>query len=175
MTALIVVESMFGNTKRVADLIATALSKRIHVEVVDVDEAPMALPDEVTLLAVGGPTHAFGMSRDSTREAAADKGATGGSAAGIRDWLESVSGIAPRLPAIAFDTRVHKKFVPGSAGRAASRRLERLGCTVIEAPISFYVADIAGPLVAGEEQRVIDFAEMLLRDLERRGLLPEAA
>jgi len=175
MTALIVVESMFGNTKKVAELIGSALSKRLPVEIVDVDEAPKTLSDEVTLLAVGGPTHAFGMSRDGTREAAVEKGATGASTAGIRDWLESVRGITPRLPAIAFDTRVHKKFVPGSAGRAASRRLERLGCTMVEAPISFYVDDIAGPLVAGEEQRVFDFAEMLLRDLERRGLLPDAA
>jgi hypothetical protein len=175
MTALIIVESMFGNTKRIAELIAEKLAARMPVDVVEVPKAPLVLPADITFLAVAGPTHAFGMSRESTREAAVDEGAPATSARGIREWLDMVTDIEPGLPAIAFDTRIHKKFVPGSAARAATRRLQRLGCTVVEAPISFYVSDTAGPLLPGEEQRAVEFAEMLVRDLERRGFLSDAA
>ena len=169
MSGLIVVESMFGNTRRVAELIAQGFDGRMRVEIVAAPEAPRLLPEGVTFLAVGGPTHAFGMSRGSTREAAAEKGATGSTQVGIRDWLDTVSGVRSGTPAVAFDTRIHKRFVPGSAARAASRRLAGLGCTIIEAPISFYVADLEGPLVKGEEQRATGYGEMLVRDLARRG------
>jgi hypothetical protein len=41
----------------------------------------------------------------------------------------------------------------------------------MEAPISFYVEDVCGPLLAQEENRAATFGLLLLRDLERRGML----
>lgn len=175
MTALIVVESMFGNTRRIADRIAGVLRQRLPVSVVDVADAPSTIPSEVTLLVVGGPTHAFSMSRRSTRDSAREQGSSAAAESGIREWLEELDGTIGGIPALAFDTRTDHRFVPGHASRAASRRLARHGCLIIEPPVSFHVTGTEGPLADGEEQRATEFAEMVLRDLDRRGLLPGAA
>lgn len=174
MTALIVVESMFGNTRKIADRIAETLSDRISVDVVNVADAPTVIPSDTTLLVVGGPTHAFGMSRSKTRQSAREQGAEADAARGIREWLAEVEGVSG-IPAFAFDTRTDQHFVPGRAARGASHRLARLGCLIVEAPVSFHVTGTEGPLVDGEEERAVEFAQMLLRDLERRHLLPGVA
>jgi hypothetical protein len=173
VTAWIVVESMFGNTRAIAEDIADVLRPRIPVEVCAVAQAEVTPPDDLSLLVVAGPTHAFGMSRHKTREDAKQRGSQAEAEMGIRDWLEAAA-IPCGVPAAAFDTRVDKKFVPGSAANAATRRLRRLGCIVIAQPCSFFVHDIQGPLRAGEHERAQHYAEDMLRELERRGLLPEA-
>ena len=74
MRALVVYESMFGNTKAVAYAVAKGVEKWVPVDVAEVSSAPTVLNEEISLLIVGGPTHAFGMSRESTRRDAATKG-----------------------------------------------------------------------------------------------------
>src|SRR6188472_2874693 len=87
MSALVVVESMWGNTRAVAEAVARGLGE--EVEVVEVQDAPTPLPDNVDLLVVGGPTHAFAMSRSTTRHDAVERGARGADEAhGIREWLD---------------------------------------------------------------------------------------
>ena len=68
MTSLVVVESSFGNTRAVAEAITEGLGP--GTVLVDVGEAPDDLSG-FDLVVVGGPTHAFGMSRPSTRDDAA--------------------------------------------------------------------------------------------------------
>ena len=70
MKVLVVYESMFGNTKAIAEAIGEALA----AEVVEVSDAPDVLPDDVGLLVVGAPTHAFSLSRPATRQSAAGGG-----------------------------------------------------------------------------------------------------
>lgn len=77
MKSIVVYESMFGNTERVARAIAEALGRCGGVELVEVGDAAASL-GSVDLLVVGGPTHAFGMSRESTRADAARKVHSGG-------------------------------------------------------------------------------------------------
>jgi hypothetical protein len=125
----------------------------------------------VTLLVVGGPTHAFGMSRESTREDARRRGSTAEIAMGVREWIESASISQSRLPVVCFDTRVDRQFVPGSAAKAMARRLRRLGCYPMEAPVTFYVDDVVGPLTYGEADRAFAYGQMVARDFERRGLV----
>ena len=175
MTAWIVVESMFGNTRRIADIVAHQLDERVRVVVLDAATAPTTVPDDVSFLAVGGPTHVFSMSRTSTRGSAVEQGSTASTERGIREWLDLVDGIRPGLPAVAFDTRVHKRFVPGSAARVVSRRLVGLGCVLVEEPVSFYVEKTIGPLNPGEEHRAIEFGLVLVRDLLGLDVLPESA
>ena len=69
--ALVVFESMFGNTAAVARALAAGLSETLPVDVVEVGSAPIEPDDDVVLLVVGGPTHAFGLSRTDTRHEAA--------------------------------------------------------------------------------------------------------
>jgi hypothetical protein len=70
MRAVVVFESMFGNTKAIAEAVADALSTVLPVELVEVGTASEVVPRDVALLVVGGPTHAFGMSRPDTRRTA---------------------------------------------------------------------------------------------------------
>lgn len=77
MRAMVVYESMFGNTQLIADAIAEGLSSRAEVERTAVGDAATTIGDDVALLVVGGPTHAFGMSRSATRQSAAEQGARG--------------------------------------------------------------------------------------------------
>jgi hypothetical protein len=151
MKALVIYESMFGNTERVARAIADGLAERYEVTLADVSTMPLALGAD--LLVIGGPTHAFGMSRPSTRASATQQGAIRPQAVdvGIREYLDC-SPLLPGLPAAAFDTRINKPFVPGSAAHRAQRRLRRLGCRIVQPAQSFLVTGTAGPLEAQEEQ-----------------------
>jgi hypothetical protein len=155
MRALIVFESMFGDTQLIAKAIAAGLSSRVDADVVEVGAAPPALGAEVDLLVVGGPTHAFGMSRPSTRQDAANQAehSVVSTGIGIREWLHALQHPFRSGAAAAFDTRINKPRVPGSAARGAEKRLRRLGFRIAAPAHSFYVAGTPGPLVKGELER----------------------
>lgn len=163
MRALVVYESMFGNTRAIATAVARGLAPRIGVEVVEVGAAPSDLSDAVGLLVVGGPTHAFSMSRVQTRANAVEQGAPAADAVdvGMREWLDGLGAPAARIVAATFDTRVDRRFLPGSAARVAARRLRRMGFAVVDEVASFYVGDVPGPLEDGEEERAERWGEHL--------------
>jgi hypothetical protein len=157
MKALVLYESLFGNTEAVARAIADGLGTQFDVTVAEVATMPRALG--MDLVVVGGPTHAFGMSRPSTRHDAVRQGAPGDGSVevGVREWLE----LAPQLsgmPAAAFDTRVNRALV-GSAAHKAQRRLRRLGCRMVVSAESFVVQGTPGPLVDGERERAMRWGE----------------
>lgn len=158
MRALVVFESMFGNTGDVAGAVADGVSSRLPVETVEVGTAPSVPGDDVVLLVVGGPTHALGLSRAGTR-ADAGRQASGplvSTVVGIREWLDAVDAVDPgsrRVVAAAFDTRVAKPRLPGSAAKAAVRRLRRLGFPIVAPAASFFVDGTKGPLLDGELDR----------------------
>ena len=70
MRAVVVYESMYGNTHLVADAIGAGLRTGFDVSVVPVSQASPAVLADADLVVVGGPTHAHGMSRAATRKAA---------------------------------------------------------------------------------------------------------
>ena len=154
MRAFVIYESMFGNTRDVARAVGEGLADHGQVDVVEVGAAQGHLP-EVDLLVVGGPTHAFSMTRPSTREDAARKmdGEPVSTAGGIREWLESAAKARPGVVAAAFDTKIDKPFLPGSAARAAEKRLRKLGYRIVVGAENFLVADTPGPLDQGEIER----------------------
>lgn len=160
MRALVVYESMYGNTRDVAMAIAAGLEASLEVSALPVEDAPTTLPDDIGLLVVGGPTHAFGMSRPNTRQQAAEAGPLVTSArTGIREWLDRVEPGAATTPATAFDTKVSKPRLPGSAARAAGKRLRRRGFFVITPAETFHVTATAGPLLDGEAQRAEEWGK----------------
>lgn len=155
MRALVVYESLFGNTRAVAEAVAEGLRTGMDVDLVDVRKAPEVLGSDVDLVVVGGPTHAFSMSRASTRADAARQGADSDAAAGIglRDWVDRIASGTERAPVAAFDTKVRHPRLPGSAARAAQQRLRRAGFPVPARAENFYVTGTAGPLLDGEPAR----------------------
>ncbi len=154
MRAMIVYESMFGNTRDVAEAVALGLSIHgVEVETTEVGQADPGLDRHLDLLVVGAPTHALSLSRPQTRGSAAEESdeALVTTGDGLREWLE----LLPKgegLRAAAFDTHVDKR-IPGSASKAARRRLRRRGYRPVVPAESFFVSDLQGPLVDGEVER----------------------
>jgi hypothetical protein len=160
MRALVVYESIYGNTQAVAKAVADGLSASMEVELVEVGAAPRAVNEDVGLLVVGGPTHAHGMSKPDSRANAAGKadGRQVSRGAGIREWLESVQVGSKQTAAAAFDTRIKgPELLWGSAAKAAEKELRRLGLQVVESPACFIVGGPTGPvfdrLLDGEAER----------------------
>jgi hypothetical protein len=152
--ALVVVESMFGNTAAVAAALAQGLAEEMDVEVVPAASAA-PLEEEVDLVVVGAPTHAFSMPRPATREDAQKQGALAVDASrGVREWIEDIPVGEHHPRAVTFDTRVLRtRRMPGSAARASARDLRARGFSPLAASTSFYVDDVRGPLAEGELDR----------------------
>ncbi len=161
--ALVVYESMFGNTRKVAEAIADGLRTGMTVDVVEVGAAPTTPATGVDLLVVGGPTHAFSMSRATTRADARKQGADDRAAAGIglRDWVEGLAAGGTRPPVATFDTKIRRPKLPGSAARAALTRLRRAGFRAVAPAANFYVDGTPGPLCGGELGRARAWGERL--------------
>jgi hypothetical protein len=175
MDALVVVESVFGNTRRIAEAVAEGLGERAHARVVDVAEAA-GLTDGVDLLVVGGPTHSLGMSRPVSRRSAAEQTGAGAVPAeiGLREWLQTLPAAGPGRVAAAFDTRIDHPRIPGSAAAGALRTLRHLGYERVCRPESFRVTGTQGPLVHGELERARLWgsgliARVVAREAERSG------
>ena len=156
--AVVVYESLFGDARTIAQAIADGLSPSFPVDVLPATDAPAEIGPDVGLLVVGGPNHALGMPRPSTREGAvkqfgADIPDTG---AGLHEWLEAVRMPDRGIPAAAFDTRGSGHPMLSRmdhAARTEEKLLGKLGARVVAPAEHFYVADTKGPLVAGEEDR----------------------
>jgi hypothetical protein len=150
---LVVYESMFGNTEAVARSIADGIAAAgVPATVVDVEHAPLQL-DDVELVIVGAPTHAFGMSRPATRTSARGQGATGPVERGVREWLDQLRRPARKVPGACFDTRIRTPFPLPSAAQPIRRRLRHLGLDVTADPMRFDVTGTPGPLADGERER----------------------
>jgi len=160
MRALVIYESMFGNTHE----IATCIAKGLTVAGVDVDVQPVGAvtADDVrgtSLLVVGGPTHVHGMARASTRQAAAEQAHERSltldddpRASGLREWFDALPAMPP-LAAAAFDTRADgARVLTGQASHGIANRLRRHGFALVSPPESFLV-DKTPALVPGEEAR----------------------
>jgi hypothetical protein len=147
MKAVVIYESMYGNTHLVADAVAAGLSVYGEVEVMPVAKADRARVAEADLVVVGGPTHVHGMSRPSTRNAAIAATNKEGSqlhldpdaeGSGLTEWfqtLDRVTGLAA-----AFDTRAPgPPMLTGRASKRIARLLRRHGFTLLTEPESFVV------------------------------------
>ncbi len=175
MTALVVVDSPYGTTRTVADNVAGGLSHTLAVAVRSVQDAPTELPAGVTLLVVGASSRAPGAIDPGRRMQAVPRGAARSSHGDLRGWLTAVTGLSPGLPAVAFDTHVPAGpapgNAPGSASRAAVRRLRALGCAVILPPETFLVWGSHDPLSPVEEDRARGWGSQIGHELRRQGSL----
>jgi hypothetical protein len=175
MRAVVVYESMYGNTKTVATAIADGLRTAMEVELVEVGAAPAIIAEDIGLLVVGAPTHAHGLSKPETRQKAAGN-ASGGLVSpgiGLREWLAGVRGSA-RVSAAAFDTTIKgPRLLWGSAAEAADRRLRSLGFAVVVPPERFFIKGPFGPvhdvLQDGEVERAQAWGEALAAKVRTHG------
>ena len=164
MRALVVYESMYGNTHVVASNVADGLRATHEVTLVPVAGATADLLAGADLLVVGGPTHMHGLSSPASRRMAAQAAAKPASGLsldpdacgpGLRDWLKGLGpgiGTAHALVA-AFDTRLNGVAAfTGHASRGIGKLLKRHGYRLIAAPESFLIGQQT-TLLDGEAAR----------------------
>jgi len=166
--ALVVYESMYGNTREVASNIADGLRGAYEVTLIPVAAASADLIAAADLMVVGAPTHMHGLSTASSRQTArkaAAKPESGltldpdASGPALRDWLSSLAG--GRALAAAFDTRLGgAPMLTGRASRGIGRQLTRHGFRLIVPPESFLVTKL-NTLVDGEASRARRWGEAL--------------
>ena len=160
MRAAVIYESMYGNSRAVAEAIAEGLQSRYETVVRLAANVDAALLDDLDLLVVGGPTHTLTMSRPETRDAALEQAPKMGiehieptaTAPGVREWFARTEHVPPRVAAFCTRTDVPRVF-SGSAARSIARELRRRGGHLVEAPTSFVVSKGAPTLLAGELER----------------------
>jgi flavodoxin-like protein len=165
MRALVVYESMYGNTHMVAISIAAGLRSTHDVTLVPVSRATRELAARADLLIAGGPTHMHGMSSAASRRSAAESAHKQGSGLtmdpdadgpGIRGWLDGL-GASSGLAA-AFDTRLRGlSALTGRASLGISKSLRRHGFRLLAAPESFLVSK-QNVLLGGEGPRASAWA-----------------
>jgi flavodoxin len=179
MNAIVVYESVYGNTRAVAEAVAEGLG---GVPVLPVREAARR-EDPVDLLVLGGPTHMHGLATTRSRQAAVDAAEEDASvqidpyaaaSPGLRSWLGGLSSDMVHQAA-AFDTRLDKApWLTGTAARGIARRLHWRGIDVI-ATESFLVENSEGPLEDGELERARAWGEKLAQSIRQATGSPVAA
>src|SRR5471032_332717 len=131
MRAVVIFESMYGNTRQVAEHIGDGLrAASVEVSVLPVGSATRDALEWADLVVVGGPTHAHAISRPSTRKSALEQADAQGlvaepvaGATGLREWFEQLTHVRG-VWAAAFDTRLDApKLVTGQAARGIAVRL----------------------------------------------------
>jgi hypothetical protein len=171
MRSLVVYESWFGNTRRLAEKVAAVLAEEGDVTVVSVDDPVPSLQD-VDLVVLGAPTHVHGLSSKRSREAALDQGAEGWNLGiGARGWIGGLP--LQGKPAFAvFDTRAHKPtLLVGSAAHGMAHRLRRQGYELVAEPESFFVQGTPGPLEEGELERAEEWGKTLANEVSRAAVI----
>lgn len=178
MRAVVVYESMFGNTRQIANAIGTGLVDGCVVSVIPVAQAGQDQIKGADLVVVGGPTHVHGISRPSTREGAAKMAEEADSgvvlepdavAAGLREWLDGIGKCKVGGKAAAFDTRMPgPAAVTGRASKGISRGLRHHGYAIVADPESFIVTR-QNVLVPGEEDRARAWGARLAASVSAAG------
>ncbi len=170
MRAVVVYESMFGDNQQVAREIASGLAATgVAAEAVEVGAAPTTIDDEVGLVVVGSPNHAWSLPRESTRADAATKTDRPlvSRGIGVREWLSQAS-LPAGVRTVAYDTRgSHPKAVVAMdhASKSIEKALAKLGGRRLAPAEHFRVADMTGPLEPGEPERARSWGAELGRAL----------
>jgi len=151
MNTIVLYDSQYGNTARIAEAIAASLRPLGEAKAIRVDPAhPVELRD-ADLLIVGSPTQGF-------RPTPA-----------IQSFLATLSPQSTRGVVVAcFDTRFRGRLMMYSAAPYMARQLTKVGIEPFVPPESFFVKawQKMGPLEAGEVERASAWAQQLYHQYE---------
>jgi flavodoxin len=133
--AIVVYDTKFGNTEKIAKSLASGMNERgIEVDCVKVGDVQINKLTEYNLIAIGGPTHGFGMSKP------------------IKEFIEKFNHIDLRdKKAFAFDTKNRGRW--GSAAKGIEKRLKGIGMNIVKPCDSAIVMGLKGPLQDDMERK----------------------
>ena len=156
MKALVVYDSVFGNTEKVAHAMGDALGSQAEVQTLRVGEVKPEHLTGLDALIVGSPTRGFSPTP------------------AIKNWLKNLSSNSLKdVRVAAFDTRIAVEDVNsailhflvkifGYAAKPIGDRLTKKGGNVSMPPEGFFVEGSEGPLRDGELERAKDWARQIL-------------
>ncbi len=160
MKAMVVYDSAFGNTEKVAQAIGLALGSPEEVKVVRAGNADPGQMADLTLLIVGSPTQKF---RPLGTIAGFLKGIPDGKLKGVKVAAfdtRATEGAIEKVRILAFFVKIF-----GYAAKPIADRLVKKGGDPAVPPEGFYVADTEGPLLEGELERAADWAKRIVATL----------
>ncbi len=159
MKTLIVYDSFFGNTEKIAQAIGNSLGSKENVETLRVSEVKPEQLIGLELLIVGSPTRVFKPTK------------------AIMGFLNKIPlNVLKGVKVAAFDTRistvdVNSRFLNilvklfGYAAKTIAYKLEKKGGSLIIPPEGFFVKDSKGPLKDGELERAADWTKTIMKTL----------
>jgi len=146
MNALIVYDSQFGNTERIAQCITSTLSEFGQARTVRVGQVHSGELQGVDMLILGCPTQGMRQTAD----------------------MQSFIACIPRellsgLSFACFDTRFRGGLWKISAAPSMAKQLRTMGVELLVPPENFFVKSMKkeGPLLAGELERAASWAHEL--------------
>jgi flavodoxin I len=156
MKTLIIYDSFFGNTERIARALGDAPGSQKEVKILKVTELKPEHLLGLQLLIVGSPTRGF-------RPTPA-----------IKNFLKSISKNGLKgVKVAAFDTRIAMSDVDsrilltlvkifGYAAEPIADQLQKKGGDLAIPPEGFFVEDSEGPLKQGELERAAEWAKQII-------------
>ena len=159
MKTLIVYDSFFGNTEKIAQAIGNSLGSKEDVETLRVGEVKPEQLIGLELLIVGAPTRVFKPTK------------------AIMDFLNKIPlNSLKGVKVAAFDTRistvdVNSRFLNilvklfGYASKPKAYKLEKKEGSLVIPPEGFFVKASEGPLKDGEFERAADWAKTIMKTL----------
>jgi len=144
---LIVYDSVYGNTEKIAQ----AIGEAIGGQVLQVGKVSAADLQGLALLIVGSPTRG------------------GRPTEGLQAWLDQLPATALQGIRVAtFDTRSTVKFVRifGYAATRIADSLTQKGGALLAPPAAFFVKGTKGPLKEGELERAAAWARDLAASIK---------
>jgi flavodoxin len=156
MKALVVYDSVFGNTEKVAQAMGQALASHGEVQTLRVGDVKPEHLIGVDIVVVGSPTRAFSPTPAVTK------------------WLKGLAANSLKgVKVTAFDTRVDVEIVEskvllgmvkvfGYAAKPMGDRMIKKGGDLQMEPEGFFVLGTEGPLKEGELERAANWVQQLL-------------
>ncbi len=146
MKVLILYDSFFGNTEKIAEYIKETLEEEHDVNLIKAGDFKETDFANVEFLIIGSPTRAFRPTKD------------------ITNILNKYPLAIKELKTAVFDTRIDYNTIKpktlssimkrsGYASEKINKRLTKIGSDIIASPEGFYVEDSEGPLAEGEKEK----------------------
>jgi flavodoxin len=157
MRALIIYDSQYGNTEKIARLVGETLRRQYgEVEIVKVGDVKPDQLGGIDLLVVGSPTQQFRATQT------------------MSTFLANIPpGALKGIRTAAFDTRLTQALIDknrvlsfferifGYAAQRIAKNLKEKGGELLLPGEAFYVEGMEGPLVAGEAERAEQWGQKL--------------
>jgi flavodoxin I len=157
MKILIIYDSVFGNTEKIAISIAKVLSKKHLVEALKITVITEKELSNAALVIIGSPTRGFKATKP------------------INEFIAGLSAnTLDGINVCVFDTRIRAEKIKqslfryivkkgGYAAEKITKMLKKKNLKIIFPPEAFYVLDSEGPLEQGEIERAENWADSIMQ------------